>query len=80
MDMKPCPFCGGEAELKPSTIYGSPIVFVRCTVCFVRTDYVWIDHPSMKATGLDELTRYTKEQAEANAIEAWNRRANDGNL
>lgn len=78
--LKPCPFCWGEAELKPSTIYGSPIVFVRCATCFVRTDYVWIDHPRMKATGLDESTRYTEEQAEAKVIEAWNRRKIDGLL
>lgn len=72
--LKPCPFCGGVSELTDSNIYGSPIVFVRCAKCKARTTYMWIDHPRMKAAGLDESTRYTKEQAEAKAIEAWNRR------
>ena len=76
--LKPCPFCGGAAELTNSNAYGSPIVFVRCAKCKARTPYMWIDHPRMKAAGLDESTRYTEEQAEAKAIEAWNRRANDG--
>lgn len=75
--LKPCPFCGGEAELKHLIVYNSSF-FVRCTACYARTDYVWIDHPCMKAAGLDESTRYTEEQVEAESIEAWNRREEDG--
>ena len=58
-ELKPCPFCGGEAELahlrkRPSRIFGiyRP-AYVRCTVCY--------------ATG---RTTYTTEFA----IEAWNMR------
>lgn len=36
--IKPCPFCGGEAEVHTS--YENPDVFnVRCTQCFARTGW-----------------------------------------
>ncbi|MBQ9784280.1 MAG: Lar family restriction alleviation protein [Clostridia bacterium] len=50
-EIKPCPFCGGEAEL-----YSGGIKYVLCKECL--------------ATSCDFKT-------EAEAIEAWNRRAND---
>lgn len=78
-ELKPCPFCGGEAEIAYGNIYISRVVSVRCTKCRAKTNFVWIDHPNMSYTGgLDESTRYTEQQAENRAIEAWNRRAGDG--
>lgn len=64
-ELKPCPFCGGEALMeaidfddydytKPSEV----IWWVRCSVCGAETD---------EYSGLDE--------AEAAAIKAWNGRA-----
>ena len=80
--LKSCPFCDGEAELKHGKVYIDEIVFVRCKAygCHARTDFVFINHPSLDPrTGkLDETTRYTIEQAENIAISRWNRRANDG--
>lgn len=79
VELKPCPFCGGEAELRHGNLYVDRVVLVRCTKCHARTDFVWIDHPSIKAsTGkLDESTRYTEQQAIDKATEAWNRRAGE---
>lgn len=38
-ELKPCPFCGGEAELK-----GFTRLWVQCTQCSVQTQlYVFMD-------------------------------------
>ena len=76
-DLKPCPFCGGEAEVRDGHIYLIDTKIVSCKKCHVRTNPVSIDHPSFNANGLDESTRYTPEQATRKACEMWNRRAND---
>ena len=42
-ELKPCPFCGGEAEYvnfsyhNPETMTGVPSCYVKCTKCGVRT-------------------------------------------
>lgn len=75
-NLKPCPFCGGEAEMCHGSIYISKVVKARCTKCRVSTDFVFINHPSINIrTGkVDETTRYTEQQAEEKAAAAWNRR------
>lgn len=36
--LKPCPFCGGEAKIKSSSAFGLiPCVYVQCQKCGVRT-------------------------------------------
>lgn len=35
--LKPCPFCGGEAEIRDNRWRG---VFVRCSVCHIGTQPV----------------------------------------
>lgn len=72
--LKPCPFCGGEAELRDGNIYMTATKIITCKRCHVRTLPVQIDCPSMTDSGIDESTRYTAEQAEQKAIELWNRR------
>lgn len=78
MKLKPCPFCGGEAELKDGHIYMDVTKIVSCKKCHVRTNPVLVDHPGFNANGLDESTRYTPEQAEQKACDLWNMRADDG--
>ena len=74
-ELKPCPFCGGEAHLERNQrafIGGQTtrVAFVRCTACEARS-------------GRFELRDYgcSNESAEARsaAVLAWNRRAADGN-
>ena len=66
-ELKPCPFCGGEAECYRTVVkvglHYTDAVFVRCKNCEARTGNVLFDgrkHPN------------GEEYAEAEA--AWNRR------
>lgn len=63
-ELKPCPFCGGEAEIHEERLEGYTIFFVSCenNKCSVIVE-------TMHRAG------YTKAQA----IEEWNRRAGDIN-
>lgn len=65
-ELKPCPFCGGKAEIWHGSARDEHICFdtisVLCFDCGARTREIWID---------DE----NKYRAERDAIEAWNRRA-----
>ena len=62
-ELKPCPFCGGEAELKEKeyAMIGHKVqAYVRCKVCGTTSNY------------FSENIAYC---ANEKAIEAWNRRA-----
>ena len=75
IELKKCPFCGGEAKIKSSFVLLDEARRVKCTVCGVTTPPILIDHPKMGAGGvLDESTRYTAEQAERIAAKLWNKR------
>lgn len=76
-ELKPCPFCCGEAELVHKMIYVDHGYRVECKDCFAQTRLVLVDHPKVTYKGTDETTRYTEEQAKAKAIEYWNRRADN---
>ena len=65
-ELKPCPFCGGEAVL--DTGFADYVFIVRCTKCFARTDSFIM---SIDDVPDDELA------AQSLAVEAWNRRDND---
>lgn len=77
VQLKPCPFCGGSAELVRKQIYLDHGYRVDCTQCGVKGSYFLVNHPILKYDGLDESTRYTEEQAKRKAIGAWNRRADN---
>ena len=76
IQLKKCPFCGGEAELLTNHhVYLDDARVVRCVRCKCKTSSVLVNHPKLTADGLDESTRYTTEEAEQKAAELWNARA-----
>ena len=68
VELKPCPFCGGEAVIKwvgPGWMYKKyreRSVVVGCKSCKVATAYYWA------------ATERDKQKAEQAAIKNWNRR------
>ena len=70
-DLKPCPFCGGEAEVTRNyyTVQDITLWQVRC-----KTRPYAVDEGKQCYT-MDSFILF---DTEAEAIEAWNRRANDG--
>lgn len=39
--LKPCPFCGGEAEVAKEKYEQKWIAYVRCKNCNVQTERLW---------------------------------------
>ena len=75
INLKACPFCGGEAELKERRICLDRGYRASCSECGVHGQLVLVNHPKMRFGELDETTRYTAQQAEKKAAELWNARA-----
>ena len=63
-ELKPCPFCGGEAILCAEHIYCNECIAEMQIEVYVRAD--------VRMGGLP-----TYEEAKSAMIAAWNRRAND---
>lgn len=70
-ELKPCPFCGGEAVLKGTqAAYQSVAAHVKCPDCLCSTPLIcW--GPRM----LGDF--YTVEDCVKEAADRWNRRADD---
>ena len=79
-ELRPCPFCGGEAQLKTQEVdYGLCGAWVYCTNCQAKTNYMntheMVIHKSSIST---PMTDESRAKGIAQAIEAWNRRADNG--
>lgn len=61
-ELKPCPFCGGEALLEESRARKGFEACVSCTGCLVMMPTITFD---------------TQEDANEKAMRAWNRRIGD---
>lgn len=61
IDLKPCPFCGGDAAIGQAAIGSKkyPVWWVRCKRCGATT------------------ASHGSEGGEENAVKAWNRRTDD---
>ena len=70
-ELKPCPFCGGEASIKEQTVYVYNAIFAHCKNCKARVMEYFADAPNIHGVTLG------REKAIEKAIEAWNRRAED---
>lgn len=66
-DLKPCPFCGGEAYMAQNYLGQK---YVRCVECGAG---VW-----GKDTDDWSISKMGEKRAEKAAADAWNRRVNDG--
>ena len=76
VELKPCPFCGGEAQLRTQEVdYGLCGAWVYCTVCNAKTNYMntheMLCHQGRLST---QMTGDSREKGINKAIEAWNRR------
>ena len=65
-ELKPCPFCGGKAHIYRTCGYSpEEIIFVGCENC------------EASATP-KRMISFNPDDDERKAIEAWNRRADNG--
>ena len=62
IELKPCPFCGGEAELSEGRFDGKNTSYVMCKRCASQGEFFFVS------------PRYASAEK---AIEAWNRRMRD---
>ena len=76
-ELKPCPCCGGAAEIVRGETFGVRRRSVRCTECGLETQKVFVDKPAITSKSyphVDESTRYTEQEATQITVELWNRR------
>ena len=60
--LKPCPFCGKQAELSSGRFDGKDTSYVVCTRCGSRGEFFFVS---------------PKYASAERAIEAWNRRSDE---
>lgn len=63
-ELKPCPFCGGEAKISKDAYFGDVYCWVECRVCKSRTSNI---HQNIAYCAYDQ------------AAELWNARVNEAN-
>ena len=71
--LKPCPFCGGMAEIRETHIYQDEAIIVKCVKCFATTALVFIDNPKHMRDNLDKTPRFTFWDAINETERLWNR-------
>lgn len=75
-ELKPCPFCGGEAEIKPNSIYTEKGLLIHCKKCNVHTITVLYECTYTQYDGKANVY-VTKQMAEERVTKMWNRRADN---
>ena len=62
-ELRPCPFCGGAAEISYGRFGGKDTSYVMCRKCAAQGEFFVVS---------------PKYASNERAIEAWNRRMSDG--
>jgi Lar family restriction alleviation protein len=73
-ELKPCPFCGGEAEIHRAKSYLDDVVQIHCTQCNVHTPKRLINHLAYRG---GEQIYILEAMAIEQATYDWNRRADN---
>ena len=73
-ELKPCPYCGGEAVIKAVNKNYGFTIWCQCQKCGARTEGYCPNTNNEDAT-IDNI-----ENCKNRALEQWNRRANDGKI
>ena len=74
-DLKPCPFCGGEAILLVNQMYPEKKSYIECMKCGAKTNEFMTSVEYIKCgTKTDEFMTSFEFSSDDKAIEAWNRR------
>lgn len=77
-NLKPCPFCGGEAQIICTSSVNadclSKIFVIRCRKCGLRAPEPFRIYARIENNGMCEFDDTGKKAA----IEFWNRRADNG--
>lgn len=76
-ELKPCPFCGGEAKEHHQPLYTENGVCIACTDCKARSRFFLYDCKYTFYRGEKDVY-ISKERAISDATDEWNRRAEDG--
>ena len=80
--LKPCPFCGSPAELTfKIPVSGAGGCEIECTMCYARVnDFKYVECRLDEETGTLSalITLESISKCIERAINAWNRRANEG--
>lgn len=71
--LKPCPFCGGAAQLKECELWGSTGYTVECSKCLCNSDRIFVT-TYLFFHGKRNVS-ITEEKAKQLVIGSWNRRA-----
>lgn len=74
-ELKPCPFCGGQAELKKGNLFGDDTLQIHCTECNVHTRKIPYN---CKMYIAGEQIFMTETKATKKTVDLWNRRTEDG--
>ena len=69
LELKPCPFCGGKAELRKGEI--SDILQISCTECKAQTEKTAFNYP------LPDGKVVTEDTAISCLVWIWNRRVSE---
>ena len=76
IELKPCPCCGGKAEMRENHVYMDVGVSVRCTECNLHTRVILCDCTYMYFHG-EKNVCITRERAEREVARLWNKRTGD---